>query len=81
MTSKLIKGNINLLGRLKTAKIGDFIYIEPAEGVKFDNIMRQTSSYATRLNIKIKQTALKGLDKDDNIFKVSRIEVLCINTK
>ena len=76
MSSKLIKGNINLLGELKTALAGSYIYIEPAEGVKFDSVMRQASSYATRLNIKIKQTALKGLDKDDNIFKVSRIEIL-----
>ena len=71
MASKLIKGNLNLLSCLKNSKKGDVLYLEAEDITKFNDVMKTVSSYASRLKIKVKQTAFKGLSSEDEIIKIS----------
>ena len=76
MSSKLIKGNINLKGTLKNSKAGDVIYLEAEDLTRFNDVMKQVSSYASSLKIKVKQTAFKGLSNTDEIIKISKVEII-----
>ena len=76
MASSLIKGNINLKGTLRNSKVGDVIYLEAEDLTRFNDVMKQVSSYASTLKIKVKQTAFKGLSSNDEIIKLSRVEIV-----
>lgn len=76
MSSKLIKGNINLKGCLRNSKVGDIIYLEPADITRFNDVMKTVSSYASTLKIKVKQTAFKGLSSNDEIIKLTKVEII-----
>ncbi len=76
MTSKLIKGNINLKRTLESAQIGDVLYLEAEEVTRFNDVMKQVSSYASRAKIKVKQTAFKGLSSSDELIKIAKVEIL-----
>lgn len=76
MASKLIKGNINLKGTLKNSTVGDIVYLEPTDLSRFNDVMKQVSSYANSLKIKVKQTAFKGLSNNDELIKICKVEIV-----
>ncbi|AUR93549.1 hypothetical protein NVP1187O_236 [Vibrio phage 1.187.O._10N.286.49.F1] len=76
MASKLIKGNINLKLTLENSQVGDVIYLEAEDLTKFNDVMKQVSSYASRAKIKVKQTAFKGLSNNDQLIKISKVEII-----
>ena len=76
MASKLIKGNINLKRTLENSQVGDVICLEAEDLTRFNDVMKQVSSYASRAKIKVKQTAFKGLSSDDQLVKISKVEII-----